>query len=351
MARMVLAICTAGRLALLDSTLSVLARMTRPCGSLDILIVDNRPTGTVTALCERHAAQLSMPLRVVEEPRLGLVSARNRAIREALVMGAEIVAFIDDDDDPCPDWLVELTVVQEASGADMVFGSWRLPPGARLPGNSAGLRWLEPVRPDARNRYGLPAWAGTYNVLLSRRLLEALSHGDGPFRPAFSACGGEDGDLFIRAHRAGFTWAIAERSIVMRIWEPHRLTMLGLMRHDFKFGISRYHLARHHCPPPAHGGAGRRAFLKLLKIAIRLPFVALRPAKATRALVRLAGAAGELHAAVGGSYDYYGRTAPEDRRLVGVPIAVDATCRRTQPDRTTPCTLSSPSAPRPAPGR
>ena len=92
-----------------------------------------------------------------------------------------------------------------------MFGFWRLPQDLRLPDWLRNSRYFRPPDPEDRNRYGLPGWAGTYNVLISRRVLEELTTGDGPFRAEFASSGGEDSDLFIRAKAAGFTYAVRDR--------------------------------------------------------------------------------------------------------------------------------------------
>ena len=192
------------------------------------------------------------------------------------------MAFLDDDDLPEPDWLRHLLDTQRRTGADLVFGFWRLPAALELPGWLRDTRYFRPPDPDARNRYGLPAWAGTYNLLASLAALERLAGPDGPFLQEFAHSGGEDSDLFIRAQGAGFTHACALDSIVVRTWEPQRLTLRGILRRGFLLGGARVHLARAHLPAPQTKGLAWSSWRKLAKSLLQLPLAAHRRQPAGR---------------------------------------------------------------------
>ena len=89
---------------------------------VEIIVVDNAPNGEVRALGERMAAEMPIALHVVEEPQRGISFACNRAVAEAFDRGAHLLAFIDDDDLPHPDWLLRLIEKQRETGAQLVFG-------------------------------------------------------------------------------------------------------------------------------------------------------------------------------------------------------------------------------------
>src|SRR5262249_62208839 len=118
------------------------------------------------------------------------------------------------------------------------FGFYRLRQDLALPGWLRNNRYFRSPDPEARDRYGLPGWAGTYNVLISRRVLEELTTGDGPFRVEFASSGGEDMDLFIRAKATGFTYAVATSSTVVRAWEPDRLPIRAILPPAFQRAAS-----------------------------------------------------------------------------------------------------------------
>jgi succinoglycan biosynthesis protein ExoM len=323
MPEIVVCVCTRRRPHLLARTLAALGRMEfgdlLAPASVGLVVVDNCPDGRARAACERVTPGLPVPLRFADEPAEGLSLARNRAVAEALAWGARLIAFLDDDDEPRPDWLRHLVEAQERTGAELVFGTWALSPELRLPPHLARLRYFQPVRLDNVNAFGLPGWAGTYNVLLGRHVLEVLGSRGPVFRPDFVAAGGEDTDLFVRARRAGFAHAIAPASVVTRTWEPHRLTLGGVLRRAFMHGGSRIHVARAHLTPDELRRLARSSWRKLAKAALTLPAAPLRAEGATPALIRVARGLGELYAWRGRSCAYY---APAGRETsVAAPAA------------------------------
>jgi GT2 family glycosyltransferase len=308
MSPVAICICTCNRTPLLERVLRVLEAIDMGelgADGLFVVVIDNHPDGRVRALCDALRPRLPMPLHLVEEPRRGISYARNRAVREALDRGAGAIAFIDDDDLPRPDWLLQLLRTQRQSGADLVFGFWNLPSDLPLPRWLHNTRYFRPPRREDRNRFGLPGWAGTYNVLISRRALETLRGPDGPFRAEFAHCGGEDSDLFIRAVRAGLSHASAYDSIVLRVWESHRLTLRGILQRGFQRGGSRVHIAKAHLPDEQVRGLVWASWRKLGKALLRLPLAGLGRSRFVGSLLTLAHSLGEIYAWTGMRYSFY----------------------------------------------
>jgi succinoglycan biosynthesis protein ExoM len=307
MSRVAVCICTCDRAALLARVLAVMEHIELhqlPPADVLLVVVDNRADGRARAICREHEPRLPIELRFVEEPRPGISFARNRATVEALAWGADFVAFLDDDDVPRPDWLWQLLRRQRETGADLVFGFWCLPTDLRLPGWLRHTRYFRPPEPEDRNRFGLPGWAGTYNVLVTRAVLDALAQDSGPFRPEFAHCGGEDSDLFIRAKAAGFRHACAHESVVARAWEPHRMTLSGILRRGFLRGGSRVHIARAHLTAEQVRRLAWSSWRKLGKSLLRLPLGWSRT-RLVGSLLSLSHALGEIYAWAGMRYDYY----------------------------------------------
>jgi len=88
-------VCTRNRPALLECCLSAISRSSLQPD--EVLVVDNSPGNEVTELIAREFGA-----RYTVEPLEGLSRARNRGLAES---SSEIVAFIDDDCEPDPDWL------------------------------------------------------------------------------------------------------------------------------------------------------------------------------------------------------------------------------------------------------
>lgn len=306
-------LCTCRRPQSLERLLTALRRADLhggAAGQTALVVVDNAPDGTAAAICERHRAELPVPLFFVAEPQRGISFARNRAVAEALQRGADFIAFIDDDDVPDPDWLQHLLRVQQRTGAELVFGFWRQAAGLRVPSSLAGIKFFQPPKITGENIFGLPQWAGTFNVLIARAAIDRVA-GDGEvFRPQFALTGGGDMDFFIRAARAGAPYATATESKVLRDWEPARLTRRGICARAFRLGGTQVALDRCHLDATTFAKRRRKrlrssgaALAKLMLAAITVG--PRRQQAMAAALYELARRCGEISAYVGGRYRYY----------------------------------------------
>ncbi len=120
--------------AALSRALAGLARQADPGVPWDLLVVDNDDAPGSEAIVLSAAASLPVPVRLVREQRRGASSARNRGIAEA---GGTIVAFIDDDVVPSPDWLRRLLAPLLDRRCDGVGGRVVLDPTPARP------RWFD----------------------------------------------------------------------------------------------------------------------------------------------------------------------------------------------------------------
>lgn len=87
----------------------------------ELLVVDNGSTDATRTIVENMQKQLA--IRYLFEPQLGLSHARNRGVAEAV---GDIIAFLDDDVLVAPDWLQNMKLAFEQTGADAVGGRARL---------------------------------------------------------------------------------------------------------------------------------------------------------------------------------------------------------------------------------
>lgn len=280
-----------------------------PPGSF-LLVVDNRPDGTAQAVCDRWRPALPLPLRFAQEPRRGISFARNRALAEAFACGASHVAFLDDDDLPRRDWLGPLLAAWRQGEAELVFGCWELPRGLEVKGLVGASKFFRAPDLGGVSRYGLPQWAGTYNVLIARSLIERLAPDGGAFAPELALIGGSDTDLFIRAVRAGATIATAPGSLVERGWDANRCTWRGILKRAFRNGVSHATIERRHLPRPLYRRrqgkalvAAARAYARLLAVPVAL--LGRDLGRVAGILVDAARRSGALWVYAGGGFRYY----------------------------------------------
>jgi glycosyltransferase involved in cell wall biosynthesis len=165
----------------------------------EILVVDNGSRDGTRAVVEEYAAADDR-IRYVYEPRPGVSHARNAGIERAK---APILAFIDDDVEAAPDWLMSLKrAFDEHPDADCVGGRvrprWRTPRPAWLTSDHAGAIAVQ----DRPNFFTV----GPHNAspcLLTANFACRVSVFDevGLFSPIFRR--GQDRELQIRMWRAG----------------------------------------------------------------------------------------------------------------------------------------------------
>jgi GT2 family glycosyltransferase len=257
-------VATYDRAAMLRGALVSLARQeTGDAPPPRILVVDNGSTDGTRGVVEDLSARSRTPITYCHEPAMGVARARNRGIREA---ATDWIAFFDDDQEADPGWLRELLSVAAQRGALCVGGRVELamdapPPSPLRPFCRALLG--ETFHGDAPRPFGGKELPGTGNVLVHRRLLEAV----GAFDERF-ARGAEDADLFRRARRAGLALWYAPGARVRHRIPPYRLSE----------GHLAWVAARHGAGLAAidhkQGGRGRVLGVASLRIAQALAFTA-----------------------------------------------------------------------------
>jgi glucosyl-dolichyl phosphate glucuronosyltransferase len=123
-------IATYKRPRLLEGTLAALAaqKVTDPLG-WEVVVVDNNSQDGTGAVVAAFAKTVSIPVSCVLESCQGLSHARNRGIAAAQ---GSIIAFIDDDVLPAPDWIAQVHQAMERWDAHGVGGPilprWEAPP-------------------------------------------------------------------------------------------------------------------------------------------------------------------------------------------------------------------------------
>lgn len=249
-------ICTAGRPSLLAKCLASLVRQQPPAGyGFSLVVVDNDTPPRARAIVEAAAVHARFPMRHLHEPRRGISFARNRVLEEALAIGADCVAFIDDDETAAPDWLEKLIGASERYGSDVIQG----PVAPRIRGPVPF--WAVETPPELREGEGMK-FAATGNVLLAASLIRADGLGL-RFDEAMALSGGEDTDFFLRARLGGATIIYSAEPQVSEEVPPERLSFARQMKTAFRTGANDVYIKR-----KLYGSA--RLFLR------RLPQILLR---------------------------------------------------------------------------
>ena len=220
-------VCTYKRPEFLKRLLNALGEQeTGGLFTYSIVVADNDRLQSGEAVVEDFRKSHSVAIRYCVEGRQNIALARNQAIENA---DGDFVAFIDDDEFPAGNWLLNLFRACEQYQVDGVLGPVRrhfdeTPPKWIVKGEF----YERPIHPT-----GLPVlWSlgRTGNVLLRKTV---FTPGEPPFRPEFRH--GEDQDFFRRAIASGrrFIWcsdAIAYEVVPPVRWKRTFMLKKALLR-------------------------------------------------------------------------------------------------------------------------
>lgn len=277
-----------------------LARLDPPASSsIEVIIVDNDPEGSARGLVEARRDGFPWPLHYAVEPARGIPFGRNRAV--AMAADADVVVFLDDDEIPEPDWLLELVRVQRQTSADVVTGPIRPvfdepPPQWVLDG-----RFFERPRFRTGEEIG---YARTSNVLIAHHV---FPDDEPAFNEAMGLNGGDDTHFFMRARRQGHRIVWADGAWVSEAVPTSRVSVRWLLQREYRRGNTLSLCLRDLFDTPWR--RIRRAVLGLARIAqgavMVVPGVFRGRVGLVRALQRIWFGAGLLAGLVGLQYLEY----------------------------------------------
>jgi GT2 family glycosyltransferase len=242
-------VCTRDRPAQLETCLERLRRQEYP--RFDVVVVDNAPgTGVVERLVERLTDGPAR-FRYCAEPRPGLSWARNAGIAAA---DGDILAFLDDDDEPDQHWLAGIAAGFARDGAIGCVAGLILP--ARLDTaaeelfeQQGGHRLGRGFAPETFTRAGpqsplfpLPPFGTGANMAFRRETLVRIGGFDVALGAGTRTFACEDTLAFTLALLSGYDIAY-EPSALM--WHHHRPDMdsLGRQLHGYSIGLTAFYAA------------------------------------------------------------------------------------------------------------
>ncbi|MFN6951876.1 MAG: glycosyltransferase family 2 protein [Albidovulum sp.] len=239
------------------------------CRGFEILVVDNGSTEPLDVVKADNPH-----VRFVTEPGKGAALARNRGVIES---EAAVLAFLDADCVPAPDWLA--AVRQAAGTGDIIGGAIDVFDETSPP--RSGAEAFETVFAfNYKDYIARKGFSVTANLVTSRGVFEAV----GPFVNGLS----EDAEWCFRARDRGFRLVLDER---MRVGHPTRADWPALTRKWRR--IAREMFALHMQAHPGVTGRLRwalRAVVMALSWLPHLPRILLSP-RLNGAGERLRGAA------------------------------------------------------------
>lgn len=197
---------------------------------LEAVVADNDSAQSARPVVEDFARTAGFPVTYCSQPHPNIALTRNLAIERAQ---GRYIAFIDDDEFPDNNWLLQLyqTLHQyQAAGAlGPVLPYFEAAPPPWL------VRGRFCDRPRFRSGVILESTqTRTGNVLFDRQILPA---GEPPFRPEFGH-GGEDVDFFQRMIGRGCKFVWCDEAVVHELVPPQRWTRSYILKRALLRGQS-----------------------------------------------------------------------------------------------------------------
>ncbi len=265
------------------------------------LIVDNDPAASGRLVVESFRRSAVIDIEYLVEPTRGICAGRNTAVTGALHRQADFVCFIDDDEWPEPDWLVQLMATQSATNADVVTGPV-FPEFDEHP-----PQWVLDGGFFDRPRFGHNErilWATTSQVLLARSVFDGRPS---PFDPRFGLSGGEDTHFFAELREAGYSIHWSDHAHVHETIPASRVNSRWLIRRQYRRGQTLSLSLRLRNPRwwPSVRRVGKAMRSAIVGAALVLSAVMHGRAALVRGLEKIAFGAGLVTGLAGRRYNEY----------------------------------------------
>lgn len=197
--------------------------------SYSIVVVDNDYKRSAKNTVESFQQKTLITIEYYCEPEQNIALARNRAVKNAK---GNFIAFIDDDEFPANNWLLNLYKAYNKFKADGVLG----PVKPHFDGNPPD--WLirgKFCERKSHNTGTVLHWDDTRtgNVLLNKTIFDDT---DCKFDRRFGRSGGEDIDFFKKSIKSGWTFIWCNEAPVYETVPPERWNELFYLRKNLRIG-------------------------------------------------------------------------------------------------------------------
>jgi glycosyltransferase involved in cell wall biosynthesis len=253
-------ICTYHRPELLGQLLNEVARQrTNNLFNISIVVADNDEAQSAKRVVREISESISLKVIYCVEPRRNISFARNKTLENAT---GDFIAFIDDDELPDKDWLLNLYNACNKYNVAGVLGPVRprfveTPPSWILKGKIF-------ERPEHGTGFIVPEReCRTGNVLFRKSIIDGV---DPVFRPEFGT-GGGDVDFFKRMIAAGYKFIWCNEAVVHEVVPPSRCKRSFMIKRALLRGKN---VMRH---PETRMSIAVKAFIAVPCYTFILPFL------------------------------------------------------------------------------
>jgi succinoglycan biosynthesis protein ExoM len=226
--KIVVGLCTCRRPVMLARCLLSLRDQQIPSDlEMQLVIVENDELPRNKEAILQFAELSPFAVHYVHQPRRGIAVARNAVLNQAVEIGADWIAFIDDDETAASDWLAAL-MAPEYRDVPILAGHQQLVYPDPLP------FWASPSKALPSSEGQVKATAATCNIRFSMEVVRSGLR----FDESFGSSNGSDTDFFLRAHLNGFQIRQTLRAITYEKVHSERLTYRAQVYRSYCHGIS-----------------------------------------------------------------------------------------------------------------
>jgi succinoglycan biosynthesis protein ExoM len=216
-------VCTFKRPAMLRELLERLGnQLTEGLFTYSVVVADNDAAQSAREVVDSFVSASQLSVKYCFETEQNIALARNKSIENAI---GDFIAFIDDDEFPVGDWLLNLFKTRIECKADGVLGPVK--PYFEVEPQSWVIKGKFFERPSHPTGFHMN-WSEcrTGNVLFSKSILK---EGEPPFRSQFDTAG-EDVDFFRRMSAKGCSFVWSDEAAVYEVVPASRATRTYLLR-------------------------------------------------------------------------------------------------------------------------
>ena len=224
---------------ILEKTLKSIANLKIPKGvEIKVLVVDNDANATAKPVIDDIKADFPFEIIYKIEEKRGLANARNRLLQEAINLGVSHIAILDDDDVADENWIKNLVeLYQTQDNAYIISGPEYCCFDGEFPDYLTNNNIF--VKKTTKKKGEIRKVCSTHNAMFP---LKIVTESNIWFDKSFVFMGGEDGDFFYRAGKAGYTIVFNPDAIVREINGKDRVNVRWILSRNYYNGYSGSYL-------------------------------------------------------------------------------------------------------------
>lgn len=230
-----LACCTCKRPNMLRKSLESVKKLVLPESiKTELLVIDNDENFGAKNLIEEISSDFGIKINYFIEPERGISNARNKLLKEALNLGASHIAMFDDDEILDKNWLIShYNYYNQNPEAIIISGPTYNTFEKKYP------KYIEKnhiFKSTTTKKTGLKREiCASGNVFFPTTI---MSEANIYFDTNYIFMGGEDGDFFSRAAKAGFTIVWNNEAINKELIGDERANLKWILNRHYYNGYS-----------------------------------------------------------------------------------------------------------------